>query len=275
MSHDVFISHSKPDKLEAVAVCATLENRRIRCWIAPRDVTPGTEWSHEIIKAITDCRIFVLIFSSHADRSKHVMREVDLAVSKTKIIIPFRIENQRPDMLQFYLNTTHWLDALSPPREAQIEKLADTLSDYLDRFGPRDITRAPTQAPVPSEPAISKENANKIAGLNKLALALYEKNDYSGAEPLFREVLAEHDRLLGPNYIGALTAVTNLANCLRGKQDFASAAPLYCRVWETRKRVLGDHPDTLRAARDFAFCLHASKNYVEAYPLFVETLWGL
>ena len=38
MAHDVFVSYSHHDKAQADAVCATLEAKGIRCWIAPRDV---------------------------------------------------------------------------------------------------------------------------------------------------------------------------------------------------------------------------------------------
>jgi hypothetical protein len=41
MPHDVFVSYSSDDKPTADAVCATLENKGIRCWIAPRDILPG------------------------------------------------------------------------------------------------------------------------------------------------------------------------------------------------------------------------------------------
>jgi hypothetical protein len=44
MARDVFISYSSKDKPTADAVCATLEANGIRCWIAPRDVVPGSDW---------------------------------------------------------------------------------------------------------------------------------------------------------------------------------------------------------------------------------------
>ena len=49
-THEVFISYSSKDKKWADAACAVLEKRRIRCWVAPRDITPGTEWGAAIIK---------------------------------------------------------------------------------------------------------------------------------------------------------------------------------------------------------------------------------
>jgi hypothetical protein len=69
MIYDVFISHSTRDKTAADAACAALEASGIRCWIAPRDITPGAEWGEAIIKAINQCRVMVLIFSANANES--------------------------------------------------------------------------------------------------------------------------------------------------------------------------------------------------------------
>ena len=53
MAHDVFISYASSDKAVADAVCSQLESiHRIRCWIAPRDVTPGASWAESIIDAL-------------------------------------------------------------------------------------------------------------------------------------------------------------------------------------------------------------------------------
>ena len=76
MPHDVFISYAAEDKAIADAVCAKIEERRIRCWTAPRNILPGETYAEAIIDAIDASRIMVLVFSSHANASKHVMREV-------------------------------------------------------------------------------------------------------------------------------------------------------------------------------------------------------
>ena len=52
MSYDVFISHAQRDKAIADAVCATMEQQGIRCWIAPRDIQPGADWGRSIVDAI-------------------------------------------------------------------------------------------------------------------------------------------------------------------------------------------------------------------------------
>jgi TIR domain len=61
MSHDVFISHSSADKRAADAACALLEARGIKCWIAPRDIRPGSDWGESIITAIEQARIMLLL----------------------------------------------------------------------------------------------------------------------------------------------------------------------------------------------------------------------
>jgi hypothetical protein len=41
-SRPVFLSYASPDAALAHKVCAALEAAGILCWIAPRDVVPGT-----------------------------------------------------------------------------------------------------------------------------------------------------------------------------------------------------------------------------------------
>jgi hypothetical protein len=126
--HDVFISYAQEDKPIADAVCAKLETRCIRCWIAPRDVPPGSDFPEAIINAINGGQVVVLIFSSHANNSPHVIRELTNAVNKGRIIIPFRIEDVIPSKsMEYLISVPHWLDAVTPPLEQHIEVLVKTV----------------------------------------------------------------------------------------------------------------------------------------------------
>jgi hypothetical protein len=132
VAHDVFISYSHHDKPQADAVCATLEATGIRCWIAPRDVIPGQEWGAAIVDAIRSSRVMVLMFSSHANDSPQIRREVQLAVDAETVLIPFRIEDVLPQRsLAYFLGAPHWLDALTPPLEAHLERLAAAVASFL------------------------------------------------------------------------------------------------------------------------------------------------
>jgi len=132
MNHDVFISHSSCDKAVADAVCATLEGRKIRCWIAPRDVPPGANWAGALIGAIGRSRIFVLVLSHGSNRSDQVLRELGEAVDCGIPIIPLRIEDVEPSGgMRYYIKSIHWLDALTEPLESHLEKLAASVQALL------------------------------------------------------------------------------------------------------------------------------------------------
>src|SRR5205823_6446386 len=89
--HDVFISHSTEDKASADAICAALESAGVRCWIAPRDILPGSNWASSILKAIADSRAMVLVFSQRSNSSPHIRREVERAVHHNIAIAPIRL----------------------------------------------------------------------------------------------------------------------------------------------------------------------------------------
>jgi hypothetical protein len=132
MAHDIFISYSSRDKAVADAMCATLERRKIRCWIAPRDVLPGASYAESLIDAIAESRVFILVFSANANKSPQVVHEVERAVSKGIPVLPVRIEDVLPSKsMEYFISTTHWLDALTPPLEQHLQRLADTVEKLL------------------------------------------------------------------------------------------------------------------------------------------------
>jgi hypothetical protein len=140
MAHDVFICHSAKDKTTADAVCAMLESSGIRCWIAPRDVTAGMEWSECIIDAIEECRVMVLVFTTNANESSQIRREIERAVNRGVAILPLRIEDILPGRaLEYFIGNVHWLDAMTPPLESHLNNLAGTVKILLGRLPRHDV----------------------------------------------------------------------------------------------------------------------------------------
>ena len=74
----------------------------------------------------------VLVFSEEANRSKQVANELTLAMDSEVIVIPLKIDQSSPTgTMRFYLSGTHWLDAMNPPTERQILRLAETVKYTL------------------------------------------------------------------------------------------------------------------------------------------------
>lgn len=161
MAHDVFISYSANDKQIADAMCSTLESKGIRCWIAPRDILPGMDWGGSIIDAIATSRVMILLLSSHSNTSSQVKREVERAVNKEVIVIPFRIEDvSLSKSLEYQLSVTHWMDALTPPIEKHLQTLAERIRQLLSADSTVNMPVQNTgQIPVQPVPSSRKRPA--------------------------------------------------------------------------------------------------------------------
>lgn len=106
--HDVFISYSTKETKKAEAVLNILEKNGIACWMAPRDISAGSNYTREIPVAIRGCQVFLLILSENAQNSTWVPRELEVAVNCGKVIIPFMVEDfQLNDEFNFLLAAKH------------------------------------------------------------------------------------------------------------------------------------------------------------------------
>jgi Flp pilus assembly protein TadD len=159
MAHDVFICHAHQDRTVANAVCATLEAHGVRCWIAPRDILPGSDWGEAIIDALKEAKAMVLVFSSGSNESDQVKREVERAVHQGIAVVPFRIEDVLPNKtLEYFISTQHWLDALTPPLEDHLAHLAEIMTVLLAKKGGKEKFLHPGGAePAPPQPPSRRE----------------------------------------------------------------------------------------------------------------------
>jgi len=189
--HDVFISYSSSDKVVADAICACLESNQIRCWYAPRDVSPGSTWAEAIINAINASKVMVLVFSSHSNDSLQVLREVERAASKSLPIVPFRTENLAPaPAFEFFLSVPHWLDAFPPPADKHFQKLMDAIQRFLS-------SPAKPQSKDTSKEGIP-EGDQRILDTMSILLSVFGAN-YSTATP---EQKVQTEKEVGSQFSG-------------------------------------------------------------------------
>jgi len=177
MAHDAFISHSSKDKTIADAVCGTLEGKNIRCWIAPRDVPPGTHYGAALDKAIENSKVFILLISKGSNNSNQVIRELEIAADNGIPIIPIRIEDIEPtDAMRYYVKSLHWLDALTPPLERHLEKITASVQALLsiedeDYIPSSKETLSLKETPSPKSPPLPIW-ASILIGLAALVLVV-------------------------------------------------------------------------------------------------------
>ncbi len=152
MPHDVFVSYAQADREPALALTVRLEAAGLRCWIAPRDISPAAEWAQEILEAIAGCRIMLLLFSAYANGSPHVRREVERAIHRNVTVLPLRIENVLPSgSLEYFLSTQQWLDAFPGTLDSHCDRICARVRALLQATPGGSPGRQSAQPPARAE----------------------------------------------------------------------------------------------------------------------------
>lgn len=123
---DVFICHrtAAPDQDIADAICTRLEERGLRCWIAPRNILAGSQnYERDILKGVENCRLFLLVSSFKSIYSEDCEMELKAAVLDNKALYSYRIDDTPYDgAFEKALSSVQWLDASDDPY-AHLEQL--------------------------------------------------------------------------------------------------------------------------------------------------------
>jgi TolB-like protein/limonene-1,2-epoxide hydrolase len=126
--HDVFVSYASQDASVANAIVAALERNGLRCWIAPRDVPPGTLYADVIIRAINGTKVLVLVLSENSVSSPHVGKEIERASAKGRPIIALRTDAKPlTPALEYFLSESQWIDVGTGGPEAAESKLVEAV----------------------------------------------------------------------------------------------------------------------------------------------------
>lgn len=130
---DVFISHSSADSPAARELLDDLMANGYSTWIAPDDIDSSASWAEQILTAVDECRVLVVLLSEAANASSHVSREVSLALSRRKLVLPIRIEGVRPKgALEYLLTQVQRVDAFPPPLHDHLPRVRAQLSRLVD-----------------------------------------------------------------------------------------------------------------------------------------------
>lgn len=130
---DVFISYNNHDSEIAEQVRDYLENDGIQCWMAPRDIPAGSFYTREIVKAIKNCKVFLLVLSVNSQKSKYVIRELDMAFEQNCKIIPFLIDDTEiDDEFILLIKGTQQINAQKNIKES-VKKLSENIVNEIGR----------------------------------------------------------------------------------------------------------------------------------------------
>jgi TolB-like protein/tetratricopeptide (TPR) repeat protein len=140
----LFVSYASHDAEVAQSACSALEAAGFPCWMAPRDVVPGTLYADGIVRAINESQILVLILSADAIASAHVGKELERAASKRHPIIVLRTDAAPlTPAFEYFLSESQWIEAGPDGTVAAIAKLVRAVQRHLMPGSPVTPTNSP------------------------------------------------------------------------------------------------------------------------------------
>jgi hypothetical protein len=124
---DIFISYVEEDSTTASNLAKELRAQRLSTWTYEEDGVPGISHLTQVFDAIETCQALVLIASPKSVKAKNVIREVEAAHERDKMIIVIRSGLTHE---QFTASNT-------------ILRMATgtAVSSSLDGRGPKDVAR--------------------------------------------------------------------------------------------------------------------------------------
>jgi serine/threonine protein kinase len=129
---DVFLSYSRKDSAVMQRICADLRSKGVKVWVDEESIEPGTPmWESAVANAIRGAKCLVVILSPDAEQSVWVGRELAMAESLDKRILPILVRGDERNAVPFRLMSHQRVDGRHHYEEA-LQKLLNALQKHLN-----------------------------------------------------------------------------------------------------------------------------------------------
>ena len=118
MPHQIVISYSRRNSDIAEGLASALRERGVDYWY-DRMIKPGADWRDEIANAISNAKIFIILFSAESNDSQELRKELAIADRHKLLIVPVRVEEIEPKgLFEYELARRQWFDLFPDWRKA-------------------------------------------------------------------------------------------------------------------------------------------------------------
>ena len=138
--YDLFISYSRRDKRQVMKIVNLLKDKGYSIWIDESGIETGEQFKKVIVSAIEECKVLVFFSSKHSNVSPWTAKEIGVANSKGKPILPVKLdETEYNKEVLFDLVNLDYCDLTRrTQRNEQIESL---LKSLIKLIGTVDYTK--------------------------------------------------------------------------------------------------------------------------------------
>jgi hypothetical protein len=152
MKYDIFVSYCRSDRELVAAVVQRLEARGVGVWY-DADIEGGADWRETIVEALTHSDMLAIFFSEDCNNSRQLKKELAVADSLGKPVVPILIENTQPRGAYLYeLADRNWIQAWPEPMD-RIDELVEHLATLAGKSagGLAGLAHAKPAAPAKFE----------------------------------------------------------------------------------------------------------------------------
>ena len=112
-------------------VVESLRSSGISVWVDEGNIHAADLWSEQIVQAIADCRVMVVMLSQHSTDSHNVVKEVMLASEQKKALLPVYLEPADvPAKLQYQLAGIQHLELYGQDDQQVLKDLENGLAKH-------------------------------------------------------------------------------------------------------------------------------------------------
>jgi hypothetical protein len=158
----IMVSHASANLDIAEALADALEAENLNVWLASRDIPIGSNFAEEISRTISAADFLIVLLSPEAISSPHVKREVNLAISLGKKLLPVLHDDGSGIMNNLPHDWNYWLSLAQvvplTDMKATALRIATTIRRDLPRMTPPSTPEKVVPADAVTPVAIRNEN---------------------------------------------------------------------------------------------------------------------
>jgi len=178
MGAEVFVSYSSQDRDRVIPVVEYLRSLGISVWVDEGNIHAADLWSEQIVQAIAECQVMVVMLSGNSTDSHNVVKEAMLASEQKKALLPVYLESAEiPARLQYQLAGIQHLEFYGQDEQQVLEDLANGLAKRgVSREGeatvpqPTTVKRHERPRPKPATPTQPNNLAKFTIGVLSVAV---------------------------------------------------------------------------------------------------------
>ena len=185
---EIFLSYSRLDRQFADELSRGLTARGLEVWVDREEIEAGDAWRAAISEAIASCDAFLVLLSPNSVTSKNVAKELSIAESRDRHIVPVKCRQcEISPAMEYQLADLQWIDFSEMPFEDGLDRLVRAL--HVWHVKPPPKPPPPQPPPVQGPQALAQLlcgrwevqiGAAYLGAVARLLLDLYPNGAFNG-----------------------------------------------------------------------------------------------